>query len=162
MKRIAGGLLIFINGENADDVCYDLSVHYCFKSDHPVTMVNSDTANYIHLIEDTLMDRLRNGSVLFLSNANEPETLSKIAESGLLIDDEGWTITINIDPKEETDDKPVMNILSHVVRDNVLENCIDIIDSFVQRSSIIEDDKVNMGINHIIICGEEVNNERRI
>ena len=162
MKRIAGGLLIFINGENADDVCYDLSAHYCFKSDHPVTMVNSDTVNYIHLIEDTLMDRLRNGSVLFLSNANEPETLSKIAESGLLIDNEGWTITINIDPKEETDNKPVMNILSHVVRDNVLENCIDIIDSFVQRSSIIEDDEVNMGINYIITCGEETNNERCI
>ena len=162
MKRIAGGLLIFINGENADDVCYDLSAHYCFKSDHLVTMVNSDTANYIHLIEDTLMDRLRNGSVLFLSNANEPETLSKIAESGLLIDDEGWTITINIDPKEETDDKQVLNVLSHVVHDNVLENCIEIIDGFIQRSSVIEDNEVNMGINYIITCGEEANNERRI
>lgn len=159
MKRIAGGLLIFINGENADDVCYDLSAHYCFKSDHPVTMVNSDTANYIHLIEDTLMDRLRNGSVIFLSNANEPETLNKIAESGLLIDDEGWTITINIDPKEETDNKTSNE---YTVRDNVLENCIDIIDSFVQRSSIIEDDEVNMGINYIITCGEETNNERCI
>lgn len=162
MKRIAGGLLIFVNGENADDISYDLSAHYCFKSDHPVTMVNSDTVNYIHLIEDTLMDRLRNGSVLFLSNANEPETLSKIDESGLLADDEGWTITINIDPKEETDDKQVLNALSHVVHDNVLENCIEIIDGFIQRSSIIEDNEVNMGINYIITCGEEANNERRI
>lgn len=155
MKRILGGLLVFINGENADDICYDLSAHYCFKSEYPVTMVNSDTVDSIHLITDTLMDRLSDGSILFLSNINEPETLSKIVKSGLLIDDEGWTVTINIDPKEETDDKPIMNMLSHVIHDNVLENCIDIIDSLIQKSGIAEDDEVNMGINYIIRCGEE-------
>jgi len=162
MKRILGGLLVFINGENADDICYDLSAHYCFKSDYPVTMVVSDTVDCVDSIADNLMDRLRNGSILFLSNANDPETLSKIAKSGLLIDDEGWTATINIDPKEETDNKPIMNMLSHVVHDNVLENCIDIIDNLLQKSSITEDDEANMGINYIIKCGEKANDERRI
>ncbi len=144
MKSIAGGLLVFINGDEANYISCELSRHYWLEPGFATTVITSDFIKDINSIVDILIDKLRNGSILFLSNTNDPETLNKIIKSGLLIDDEGWTVTINITPKEETDDKPTMNTLSYVVLDNILENCIDIIDNLIQRSAIIEDNEINI------------------
>ena len=157
MKRIAGGLLVFINGENADKVCYALSTLYWWNSNYKVIMADSDVvADYsINNFANNLGQRLINGSILFLSNANNPETLDRINKSGILIDDEGWTVTININPKEETDDKGVLNdTLSHIIHGNVIENCTDIIDNILQHSTIIEDDEENYYFTRITKSGE--------
>lgn len=159
MKRILGGLLVFINGENADDICNDLSRHYSSELNYKVTVIHSNVD--IDCIIDSLVIRLACGHMLLLSdmqyNMTKAKIIDKCLECGLFMDDEGWTTSINIRKKEEGDAESIFNILSHTISNYALENCIDIIDELLLRSYIVNnDDEINTEAYHIVRSGEYV------